>query len=146
MSNKLLEIINSYNHALDFQTQEVSEVLDELDNLTYRQIKNVIGALLDKVDSLQKGYKISIGINSAKQKGLKEQLTQMKENDKAETISEMIAVLADEGYEIKNSERPAVRIFNDELPVALQNKIRHENLDYASRLKLVMDILQKAGE
>ncbi len=79
---------------------------------------------MDKVDSLQKGYRISIGINSAKQKGLKEQLTQMKENDKAKTLSEMIAVLADKGYEIKTANvRPSVFLMTNYLSLC---KIKYD--------------------
>ena len=146
MGNKLLDIINSNDHALNVQTEELGEALNEVDNLTYRQIKNVISALLEKLNSLQKGYKISIGINSSKQRNLKEQLGQLKEEQKAETISEMIAVLADEGYEVQRNERPSVRIFNDDLPDFLKNKIVREKADYERRLALVMETLKKGCE
>lgn len=39
MKNTLLDIIQSFEHPMDLDDQEVREVLDSIDDLTYRQIK-----------------------------------------------------------------------------------------------------------
>lgn len=66
MKNTLLDIIQSFEHPMDLDDQEVREVLDSIDDLTYRQIKNAIEALLDKYKSIQRGYEIRGGILSKK--------------------------------------------------------------------------------
>lgn len=143
MNNKILDVIKSYDHPLDLAPSEIRAVLDELDSLTHRQIRNAFSVLLDKYDSLQKGYRISFGINSAKMDSLKEQLKKLGTEQKNETIREMINLLEEEGYKVSKNDRPAIRIFNDELPGALQNKIRDEKLSYEGRLSMIMEILQK---
>ena len=96
MKNTLLDIIQSFEHPMDLDDQEVREVLDSIDNLTYRQIKNAIEALLDKYKSIQRGYEIRGGILSKKIEKLIQELEKKGEKLSPDSIETMKKLLEEE--------------------------------------------------
>lgn len=96
MKNTLLDIIQSFEHPMDLDDQEVREVLDSIDDLTYRQIKNAIEALLDKYKSIQRGYEIRGGILSKKIEKLIQELEKKGEKLSPDSIETMKKLLEEE--------------------------------------------------
>lgn len=150
MKNTLLDIIQSFEHPMDLDDQEVREVLDSIDDLTYRQIKNAIEALLDKYKSIQRGYEIRGGILSKKIEKLIQELEKKGEKLSPDSIETMKKLLEEEYVVHKNAS--AIAIDMDELPQKLRDKLQAEKnrtgtVTYEKKKGMVLDALKKwAGE
>lgn len=150
MKNTLLDIIQSFEHPMDLDDQEVREVLDSIDDLTYRQIKNAIEALLDKYKSIQRGYEIRGGILSKKIEKLIQELEKKGKTLSPDSIETMKKLLEEEYVVHKNAS--AIAIDMDELPQKLRDKLQAEKnrtgtVTYEKKKGMVLDALKKwAGE
>lgn len=151
MKNTLLDIIQSFEHPMDLDDQEVREVLDSIDDLTYRQIKNAIEALLDKYKSIQRGYEIRGGILSKKIEKLIQELEKKGEKLSPDSIETMKKLLEEEKY-VVHKNASAIAIDMDELPQKLRDKLQAEKnrtgtVTYEKKKGMVLDALKKwAGE
>lgn len=151
MKNTLLDIIQSFEHPMDLDDQEVREVLDSIDDLTYRQIKNAIEALLDKYKSIQRGYEIRGGILSKKIEKLIQELEKKGEKLSPDSIETMKKLLEEEKY-VAHKTASAIAIDMDELPQKLRDKLQAEKnrigtVTYEKKKGMVLDALKKwAGE
>ncbi len=151
MKNTLLDIIQSFEHPMDLDDQEVREVLDSIDDLTHRQIKNAVEALLDKYKSIQRGYEIRGGILSKKIEKLIQELGKKGEKLSPDSIEAMKEFLEEEGYVVyKNAS--AIAIDMVELPLKLRNEFQAEKnrmgtITYEKKKGMVLDALKEwAGE
>lgn len=151
MKNTLLDIIQSFENPMDLDDQEVREVLDSIDDLTYRQIKNAIEALLDKYKSIQRGYEIRGGILSKKIEKLIQELEKKGEKLSPDSIETMKKLLEEEEY-VVHKNASAIAIDMDELPQKLRDKLQAEKnrtgiVTYEKKKEMVLDALKKwAGE
>lgn len=152
MKNTLLDIIQSFEHPMDLDDQEVREVLDSIDDLTYRQIKNAIEALLDKYKSIQRGYEIRGGILSKKIEKLIQELEKKGEKLSPDSIETMKKLLEEEEEYVVHKNASAIAIDMDELPQKLRDKLQAEKnrtgtVTYEKKKRMVLDALKKwAGE
>ena len=151
MRNTLLDIIQSFEHPMDLDDQEVREVLDSIDDLTHRQIKNAVEALLDKYKSIQRGYEIRGGILSKKIEKLIQELGKKGEKLSPDSIEAMKKLLEEEEY-VVHKNASAIAIDMDELPQKLRAELQSEKnrtgtLTYEKKKGMVLDALKEwAGE
>lgn len=82
MKNTLLDIIQSPERALDLDVNDIRDALDTVDDLSHRQIKNVLNALLDKYSNMKKGTKAVKTKEKNQKEKLAKEVEKLKENKK----------------------------------------------------------------
>ena len=105
MKNALLDIIQSPERALDLDVKDIRNALYTVDDLSPRQIKNALNALLDKYGNMKKGAKAVITKNNNQKEKLKKEIEKLKKDKK--TLEKELKSI-DES--IKNEKHLAQRI------------------------------------